>query len=114
MEKQRKKEIITEYKQKKSTGGVYRIYNKETGKGFIKGDENLEAVENRLLFSQKINSAFTIVMAREWAEYGPDCFAMEILEETKIGDEESSRAFKDRLKKLEEKWKERYTPEQLY
>ncbi len=114
MDKQRKKEIITEYKQKKNTGGVYRIYNKKTGKSFIKGDADLEAVENRFLFSQKINSAFTIVMATDWAEYGPDSFAMEIMEETKIGSEESPRAFRDRLKKLGEQWKEKYPPELLY
>ena len=114
MDKQRKKEIITEYKQQKTTGGVYRIYNKETGKCFIKGDTNLEAVENRFLFSQKINSAFTIVMARDWAEYGPDSFAMEILEKIKIGNEEWRRAFRARLEKLGVQCKEKYPPELLY
>ena len=114
MDKQRKKEIITEYKQQKSTGGIYCIYNKETGKSFIKGELNLEAVANRFAFSQKINSAYTIVMKEDWTQYGPDGFAMEILEEIKIGGEESSKAFRDRLKKLEEQWKEKYPPELLY
>ncbi len=114
MDKQRKKEIVAEYKQQKSTGGIYRIYNKETGKNFIKGESNLEAVANRFAFSQKINSAYTIVMNADWARYGPDSFAMEILEEIKIGGEESPKAFRDRLKKLEEQWREKYSPELLY
>jgi hypothetical protein len=114
MDKQRKKEIITEYKQQKSTGGVYSIYNKETGKRFIKGDANLEAVKNRFLFSQKINSPYTLVMTADWMEYGPAGFAMEILEEIKMNSEESPGAFRDRLKKLAEQWKEKYPRELLY
>jgi hypothetical protein len=114
MDKQRKEEIITEYKQQKSTGGVYSIYNKETGKRFIKGDANLEAVKNRFMFSQKINSPFTVVMKADWAQYGPDSFVLEILEEIKMENEESPRAFRDRLKKLEEQWKEKYPAELRY
>jgi hypothetical protein len=114
MDKQRKKEIITEYKQQKSKGGVYCIFNKETGKRFIKGEYNLEAVKNRFSFSQKINSPYTVVMTADWMQYGPDGFALEILEEIEIKNEESPGAFRDRLKKLEEQWREKYPQELLY
>jgi hypothetical protein len=66
------------------------------------------------MFSQKINSPFTVVMKADWAQYGPDSFVLEILEEIKMENEESPRAFRDRLKKLEEQWKEKYPTELRY
>ncbi len=114
MDKQRKKELITEYKQQKTTGGIYRIYNKETGKSYIKGDVNLEGVENRFLFSQKVNSAYTVVMSTDWSKYGPAAFAMETLEEVEPEKEESPKWFRERLKKRETLWKEKFPPESLY
>lgn len=110
----RKKELIAEYKQQKITAGIYRIFQTQTGKSLIKGDVNLEAVENRLRFSQKINSPFTLALQQDWVHSGPQYFAMEILEETKQGAEESLGAFKDRLKRMAELWKEKYPPGQLY
>ena len=110
----RKKELIAEYKQQTNTGGVYRIFHTKTGKSLIKGDINLEAVENRLRFSQKINTPFTIALQQDWIRYGGDAFSIEILEETKQGAEESLGAFKDRLKRMAELWKEKYTPQQIY
>ena len=86
----------------------------DTGKSLIKGDVNLEAVENRFLFSKKINSAFTLTIAADWAKYGSDGFAIEIIEEIKPENEESSKAFRDRLKKLEGLHKEKYPEELLY
>lgn len=114
MDKQRKKEIVAEYKQQKVTGGVYRIYNKESGKSLIKGDANLEAVQNRFRFSKQVNSAYTVVLASDWTKYGPDVFALEILEEIEMGGEENAKTFRDRLKKLEAQWKEKYPAEHLY
>lgn len=114
MDKQQRKELITEYKQQKTSGGIYRIYNKETGKSFIKGDANLDAVKNRFQFSQTVNSAYTLVMAKDWAQYGSGSFAMEILEQIEIGGEESPKAFLNRLKKREAQWKEKCPSELLY
>ena len=37
-------------------------------------------------------------MKADWAQYGPDSFVLEILEEIKMENEESPRAFRDRLK----------------
>ena len=53
-------------------------------------------------------------MKADWAQYGPDSFVLEILEEIKMENEESPRAFRDRLKKLEEQWKEKYPAELRY
>lgn len=114
MDKEHRKERIAEYKQKEITGGIYRIYNRETGRSLIKGDINLQAVQNRFAFSQKTNSGFTINMQPDWNQYGPAAFAFEIIQEVKICNEESPKAFRDRLKRIEAQWKEKYDPLQLY
>jgi hypothetical protein len=110
----RKKELIAEYKQQDTTGGVFRIWNRESGKSLIKGDINLQAVENRLRFSQKIDSPFTIALQQDWSRYGGDSFSLEILEEAKQSAGESLGAFKDRLKRMEESWKEKYPSQSIY
>lgn len=114
MNKERKKEIITEYKQQKTTGGVYRIRNIETGKSLIKADVNLEAVENRFNFSQKTNSCIMPKLQQDWNKHGPKAFVFEIIKQIKIDNTESSAAFRKRLKNLEEEWKTKYSGEQLY
>ncbi len=114
MEKERKREIIANYKQQKTTGGIYAIKNTENKKIFIKADINLEAARNRFDFSQKVNSCVQIKMREEWEKYGPGAFAFEILREIELGAEEPQRAFKDRLKKLEEECKSEYPEELLY
>ena len=114
MDKARKKEIITEYKQQKATGGVYRIRNMETGKSLIKADVNLEAVENRFNFSQKTNSCIMLKLQQDWNKYGSKVFVFEILKQIKIDNTESPVDFRRRLKNLEEEWKAKYPGEQLY
>lgn len=114
MDKQRKKEILTEYKFQKVTGGVYRIYHAITGKSLIKADVNLGALQNRFSFSIKINSCPMLKLQQDWNQYGKDSFRLEILEETEQGNLEDQKAFKDRLKHMEQEWMKKYESEGLY
>lgn len=107
MEKEKRKRLVEEYKLKKTTGGVYMVRNQETGTFFLKGDTNLEGSKNRFEFSQKTGSCVFHQLRREWDQYGPAAFEFVVLEEIEQKAEESGAAFKDRLKKLEEKWKEK-------
>ena len=114
MEKAKRKQIIAEYKQQKTTGGVYRILNKETGKSLIKSDINMEAIRNRFNFAQKTNTCIILKLQHDWNKYGSEAYVLETFEEIEIKNDKNLKAFRDRLKKLEEKWKEKYTEEQLY
>lgn len=114
MDKERKREIIADYKQQKTIGGVYVIKNKENGKVFIKGDINMEAARNRFDFSQKVNSCVQIKMREDWETYGPAAFTFEVIKEIEQKSEESPKSFRDRLKKLEELNKEEYAPDKQY
>lgn len=114
MDKQRKKEILTEYKLQKVTGGVYRIHQINTERSLIKADVNLGAVQNRYSFSIKINSCPMLKLQQDWNQYGKDSFRLEILEETEQGNLEDLRAFKDRLKHMEQEWIDKYESGGLY
>ena len=114
MDKEQKREIIAAYKQQKTIGGVYIIKNKENGKAFIKGDINMEAARNRFDFSQKVNSCVQIKMREDWEKYGPAAFTFDVIREIEQKSEESTKTFRDRLKKQEELCKEEYTPDKLY
>lgn len=114
MDKKRRKEIVAEYKQQKTKGGVYRIYNTETGRNLIKAEINLEAFKNRFDFSIKIDSCIMIKLQEDWSKYGSASFVLEILQETEMKSDETQKTFKDRLKLLEEEWKAKYDPVQLY
>lgn len=110
MDKGERRQIAAEYKMKKVTGGVYAVRNRETGSFFLKGDSNLEGSRNRFEFAKK-TSCMYLQIKQEWEEYGPDAFEFVVLEETEQKETESAGAFKDRLKKLEEAWREKLNAE---
>ncbi len=113
MEKQRKKELIDAYKQRPVKGGVFRILNTVNGKVLIKAAINLEAEQNKFEFARKTETMY-YTLAKDWNEVGGEAFAFEILEETEQKADERPAMFKDRLKKMEEKWKEQIDKELLY
>lgn len=107
MDKEKRKQLVAEYQQRETAGGVYRIWNTKTGTSFIKGDVNLEASRNRFDFAKSTGGCVVLTLSREWEEYGSEAFAFEILEETKMKKTESEQAFRSRLKEMEAAWKEK-------
>ena len=114
MDKQRRKEIVTEYKQQRTTGGVYRIYNNQSGRILIKADVNLGAVQNRFNFSKKMNSCLMIKLQRDWIEFGAQSFEIEILTEIEMKNDENIKDFRKRLQELEDQCKQKYADGGLY
>lgn len=52
----RRKEILQEYKDRKTTGGVFSIANTATGEVWMGADFDLKACENRFQFSVMTDS----------------------------------------------------------
>ncbi len=100
MEKERKKEIVSEYKQRETKGEVYKITNKTNQRYMIKAEIDLESFKNRFDFSQKTNTCINPKMLRDHSQVGSVAFELEILAEIIKKNDESNMAFKDRLKKL--------------
>lgn len=106
MDKEERKQLVSKYKLLKVTGGVYIVRNRETGNFFLKGDSNLEGSKNRFEFAKKTGCMY-LQLAREWEKYGPASFEFVVLEETEQAETETAAAFKERLKKMEQRWRVR-------
>ena len=114
IDKERKKEMISAYKQKKTTGGIYKITNTVNGKYMLKAEVDLQSFQNRFEFSKRVNSCLHPKMQKDFKEFGADTFILEFLEEVQKKEEESTMGFRDRLKRLEEQWTERFDREKAY
>jgi hypothetical protein len=114
MEKEKKREIINEYKQRKTTGGVYKVTNTANGRYMIKAEVDLQSFQNRFNFNQRMKGCLHPKMQKDHKEYGSEVFELEILEEVEKKEEESTMGFRDRLKRLEESWAERFDREKAY
>ena len=114
IDKEKKREIISEYKQRKTTGGVLKVTNTGSGKYWVKAEIDLESFENRFIFMKKTGTALQPKMQRDFNEYGAESFTLEILERVEKKEAESPGGFKDRLKRLEAAWLAKFDPEKSY
>ena len=111
---EKRKEIMYEYKERKTTGGVYKITNSANGKSLIKGEIDLRGMQNRFKFSISTGSCVNPKMQKDWKEFGGKSFTFEVLEEIEMKVDMSVIKFKEKLKKLEEKYISEIDKEMLY
>ena len=109
-----RKQAIYEYKEKKTTGGVYKITNTESKKSLIKGEIDLSSMENRFNFSVKTNSCLNLKLREDWNKYGANSFTFEVLEEVEMKSEMDRRQFKKQLDELADKYSEKMNKDELY
>ena len=114
IDKDRKKEIVSEYKQRITTGGVYKITNTANGRYMLKAEVDLQSFQNRFDFNQKMKGCLHPKMRKDHNEFGSEVFVLEFLEEVEKKEDESAMGFRDRLKRMEEAWAEKYDQEKAY
>lgn len=114
IDKDRKKEIVSEYKQRKTTGGVYKVTNTANGRYMLKAEVDLQSFQNRFDFNQKMKGCLHPKMRKDFNEFGSDVFVLEFLEELEKKEDESDMGFRDRLKRLEEAWAEKFDQDKSY
>lgn len=114
IDKDRKREIINEYKQKKTSGGVCKITNSANGRYMLKAEVDLQSFQNRFNFAQRMNGCLHPKMQKDFSQYGAGVFTLEFLEETEKKEDESLMGFRDRLKRMEEAWAEKFDREKAY
>jgi len=114
MDKDRKREIVNEYKQRKTKGGVYKVTNTANGRYMLKAEVDLQSFQNRFNFAQRMNTCLHPKMQKDHKEYGSGVFALEFLEEVEKKEDESDMGFRDRLKRMEEAWAEKFDREKAY
>ncbi len=101
----KRKEIINEYKERKSCGGVYTITNTLNGKYLLGHAANLKSVQNHFQFAVTTGSAVHPRLRKDWEEQGAKAFTLEVLEELEQKPQQSQAEFLDDLKTLEQLWR---------
>lgn len=107
MEKNKRKELIEEYKQIKTYMGVTQIKNKENGKIFIDSHPNLKNKWFTLKMQLDAGRFANAELQSDWKELGEDAFEFEVLEQ-KESDEMTDIRWEQ--KKILKPWLEKLQP----
>jgi hypothetical protein len=81
MEKNRKKEILREYKERKQQTGVFAVRCATTGQAWLASTRNLDTMQNRIWFELRSGGHTNKAMQAAWNAHGVSNFAYEIVEE---------------------------------
>jgi hypothetical protein len=110
----RRKEILTEYKERKIKGGVYTITNIVSGKYLIDHVADLKSIQNRFQFALNIGGSFHPKLNKDWQEMGGQAFWLDVREELERPPDQSEAEFMDELLTLEKIWREELDPSKEY
>lgn len=107
MSNERKRELVREYKERKTRRGVFAVRCAPSGEVWVSASPNLEAQQNGLWFQLRLGGAHTNrTLQAAWKQHGETAFSYEIVAE--LSDEErSAYALKADLKALEDEWRTR-------
>lgn len=114
LDKQNRKELIQNYKERKIIGGIYCIKNTENGKILLQATVDLQGGLNRYEFAIKTGSCVSVFLQKDWAVYGKDVFVVEVLDRLEKKEEQTQKEFLQDIKDLGQLWKEKFDKEQLY
>ncbi|WP_199533598.1 GIY-YIG nuclease family protein [Romboutsia maritimum] len=112
--KGKRKEAMYEYKERTTTGGVYKITNTVNNKNLIRSEIDLRGMKNRFNFSMSTNSCINPKMQKDWNEFGSKVYVFEVLEEIEMKDDITILEFKKQLKDLEDKYISQFDDKDLY
>ena len=110
--KERRKQLVREYKERKKQIGVYAIRNKVTGRIFLDRALNLDVAYNKHKFQLQIGSHRNKEMQKDWNRYGEDNFSYEVIERLEDDSDDPMQVDRD-LTELKELCREKLagTPE---
>ena len=109
-----KKELIAQYKERETTGGVYIIRNTRNNKLLLDAATDIKIVRNRFEFAHKTGSCVNMKLQKDWAEHGSGSFVLEVLEELRKGETQTDKEFKADIDLLKEMWSEKLKDEEMY
>ena len=115
MNNDKRKEILSQYKEREITGCVYLIRNTFNNKLLLDVSTDLQSVRNRFEFAQKTGSCINPKLQKDWSEHGNGVFVLEILEELTKGSAQTDACFKADVGFLKEAWFDKLSKsEELY
>ncbi|GIQ65519.1 hypothetical protein PACILC2_40870 [Paenibacillus cisolokensis] len=107
MDKNKRRELLEEYKRIKTYMGVVRIENKVNGKVYIASYPNLKNKWLTIQAQLEMGRFPNAELQKDWNELGPDAFAYEVLEQ-KEADEVADMRWE--LKQILKPWLEKLQP----
>ena len=103
MDKQSRRDLIRDFKERKTAAGVYTIRCAPTGQAWVGGSKNIDAQQNSAWFSLRLGSHPNKAMAAAWQAHGADGFSFEVLERIEAG-EMTPLGLADAVKAAERRW----------
>jgi|SRR3954469_25814535 len=115
-DRERRKELMASYRQRKTEAGVYRIVNRTNGKSLLGSTTDLASMGNKMAFAQTTGmpGALGLELRDDARAHGIGAFALEILEVLDVTPEMKAQAIRSDLATLEALWREKYDPALLY
>jgi hypothetical protein len=110
----RRKTLISEYKQRKIIGGIYRVTNTKNGRYLLDYTPNLQARQNAFDFMASSGSLFDYRLQKDWETFGEKAFTFEVLETIEQKKEQTRDGFIADLKTLAQLWSEKLDPSTRY
>lgn len=107
MDKQRRKELIEQYKEIKIYMGVIKITNIVNGKIFITTYPNLKNRWFTLKMQLNTGRHANFELQKDWTELGEEAFTYEVIDEKEVKEDTDT---KWELKQMEEAWLEKLQP----
>jgi len=107
MEKQSRKALAAQYKNKAAVGGVYCVKCGGDNTVWLRSTADMQGAKNRFDFSQLNDSYPEPCMREAWMTYGSSSFSFEVLEEIKKGETQTDREFTDDISVLLTLWTEK-------
>ncbi len=116
VDRSRRKQLASDYKQTRREAGIYRITNSENGKSLIASSTNLDSVRSKMEFARTTNSPGVLgyQLKSDVLKFGIEAFALEILEVLEVKPEMTDAQIRADLKTLEQLWTEKYASSELY
>ncbi|UOO36823.1 GIY-YIG nuclease family protein [Oscillospiraceae bacterium CM] len=114
MDKEHRKQQITDYKERQQTGGVFIIKNTVNGKVLLDAAPDILAAQNRFEFAKQMNSCVTPKLKADWEKDSATAFTFQVLETLDKSDTQTAEQFRDDLKVLKELWRDKFSLDLLY
>ena len=104
MDKQGRRQILRDYKERKIPAGVFAVRCTVTGEAWVGQSRNLGQQQNRIWFALRQAGHPNPGLRASWAAHGEAAFIFEVLE-TIEGEELSAYARSNMLKDLDAHWR---------
>lgn len=106
---ERKKELLTQYKQMKPDMGVLAVINKNDNRYWLEIAPNLKGKINSVAFQLKNGSHVNRKLQKDWNDLGEEVFQIIVLEQLEYEEDESKTDYREELELLKMIWIDRLT-----